>query len=205
MRTISCRCEAEIQIDLPDSIDLDADGTSRAAMADGSFLATVCPRCGATVRPELELAVRMPSAGLNAVVVPELERLSVYRGKVDAPKGAELLIGFPELFERVRMLRDGLDPAAVEIVKYVLLGKAEESEPESDISVRYHGLEGGKLSFHVLGLKNGQTGVVALPRDSYDRIKKDLPTASKRPPFNEVFKGPYRSIAKLGFLEAAGD
>jgi len=34
-------------------------------------------------------------------------------------------------------------------------------------------------------------------------VKKDLGAAMKRPPFDTVFSGPYRSIKKLGFLEAA--
>lgn len=203
MRTITCRCDAEIELDLPEAINLDGDPASRAAMAAGTFLNTVCPGCGASLHPELELRVTMPSAGLDALVVPEPERLSVYRGKKTAGGNGEVIIGFAELFERMRLLRDGLDPAANEIVKYVLLGKAEESEPDSDIAVRYHGREDSRLVFHVIGLASGQVGVVRLPAESYERVLKDLPKAMKRAPFDLVFSGPYRSINKLGFLEAA--
>lgn len=201
MKTITCHCDTRIDIDLPDELDLDADAKSLRAMADGSFLTTVCKNCGASLRPELQLRVRMASKDLDAFVVPELERLTVYRGKTDAPRGVEILIGYAELFERVRILRDGLDPMAVEVVRYVLQGKAEEAMPDGEPEVRYHGLEGGKLGFHVLGSPDGKTGVVALPRPAYDQVLADLSTTAKKAPFSEVFKGPYRSIKKLAFSE----
>jgi len=201
VKTIICHCDTAIQLDVPDELDLDTDAASFSAMADGSFLSTVCKNCGATLRPELALRVKMASKGLDAFVVPELERLGVYRGKTDAPRGVEILVGYAELFERVRILRDGLNPMALEVVRYVLLGKAEESMPDGEPSVRYHGLEGGKLGFHVLGSADGNTGVVALPRPAYDQVLADLSSTAKKAPFSEVFKGQYRSIKKLAFSE----
>jgi hypothetical protein len=138
------------------------------------------------------------SRGLDALVVPELDRLTVYRGKMDAPKGVEILIGYAELFERARILRDELEAKTVEIIKYYLLSRAEEQEPEADIIVLYHGLVNGKLEFHILGMKSGETGIIQLPREHAGASASDM--AKQDPRFKELFAGPYRSVRKLGFM-----
>ena len=205
MTSVTCRCDTVIEVDVPELADLDSDAKILSALLDGSFLSSTCPRCGAPVRPEIGLRVRWPSKGLDVQVVPELERLSIYRGKADLSAGQEVLIGYPELFERVRMLRDSLDAGAVEVLKYYLGEKAMESEQDGDASVLYNGLESDKLVFHVLGLKSGQTGVVRLPVESYRKALAGLKATSASLPFSQAFKGPYKSIKKLGFLAEDGD
>ncbi len=200
-----CRCDNAIEFDLPDHFDLDHDEQSKAALLDGSFLSVACPQCGAPVRPEIAVRVDWASKGLKAQVLPELERLSAYRGKADAPKGVELLIGYPELFERIRMLRDGLDPLAVELLKYFVYEKAQDSEPDADISVHYNGLLDESLAFHILGLKSDEAAVLKLPKDSYKRALGGLKESLGKEPFKELFQGSYRSINKLAFLQSQED
>jgi hypothetical protein len=199
VKTITCHCSADVAIDVPDLLDIDADASLFGKLQDGSFLAVDCPHCGSTLRPELTVRFKSESRKLDAIVLPELERLSVYRGKADVPKGVEILVGYAELFERARILRDGLEPKTVEIIKYYLLGKAEEQEPEADILVRFHGLVDGKLEFHILGMKSGETGIIRLPRASADKSAAD--SARQDPRFKALFAGQYRSIRKLEFLE----
>jgi hypothetical protein len=205
MKKVTCRCDAVVEIDVPDIIDLDADPSGLARLADGDSPSAVCPRCGALVRAELPLRVKSATRGLDAVVLSDMERLSAYRGKADPSGSGEILLGYQELFERARILRDGFDPKAVEALKYVLQGKAEESEPEADVSVFYNGLKDGSLEFHILGLKSGQAGVVKLPRTSYDRIASDIGSAVSKEPYKTIFSGRYKSIKKLGFLSSASD
>jgi len=205
MKKITCRCDAVVEIDAPDSIDLDADPAALSRLAAGGSPSAVCPRCGAVVRAELPVRVSSALHGVDLVVLPEMERLSVYRGKADSGGTAEIVLGYQELFERARVLRDGLDPRAVEALKYALQGKAEESEPEADITVFYNGMHEGTLEFHILGLKSGQAGVVRLPRVSYDKVTADLPSSSAREPYKTIFSGRYRSIKKLGFLSSTSD
>ena len=173
MKQVRCRCDAMVDIDVPEVIDLDADPSSLSRLADGDSLSAVCPRCGALVRAELPLHLSSASRGLDATVLPELDRLSVYRGKVDAPGSTEILLGY--------------------------------QEPEADTSVLYNGTRSGFLEFHVLGLKSGQTGVVKLPRSSYDKMEADLKTGARKEPFKTVFSGRYRSIKKLGFMDSTAD
>ena len=198
MKKITCRCDAVIEIDAPDSIDLDADAAMVSRLATGDSPSAVCPRCGAIVRAELPLRVTAKSCGLDLVILPEMERLSAYRGKADPAGTSEILLGYQELFERTRMVRDELDARAVELLKYALQGKAEEAEPDAEITVFYNGLKDGSL-------KSGQAGVVKLPRASYDKVVANLPGSIAREPYKTIFSGRYRSIKKLGFLSSTSD
>ncbi|MBN2874364.1 MAG: hypothetical protein JXM71_04655 [Spirochaetales bacterium] len=200
MQKVMCRCETVVEIDVPLAVDIDETPETLSALADGDSPSAICPRCGATVRAELPLRVIGKKHGVDLVILPDMERLSAYRGKIDAPGNSEVLVGYQELFERARILRDDLDPRSVEALKYALQGKAEESEPEADITVLYNGTSGGSLEFHVLGLKSGQTGVVRLPDSMYGKMLATLQNSMQREPYKTLFSGRYRSIRKLGFL-----
>lgn len=204
MKEVQCRCEAMVEVDVPEFIDIDAQGVL-SKLAIGESPSATCPRCGALVRAELPLSVRSASRRIDLIVMPETERLSVYRGKVSEPGSQEILLGYQELFERARMVRDGLDPRAVEGLKYFLQTKAEESEPEADIAVLYNGLADGSLEFHITGLKSGQTGVVRLPHSAYQKIVPDTTTNSPKEPYKTMLSGRYRSIKKLGFIASTED
>lgn len=204
MKEVQCRCEAMVEVDVPEFIDIDANGTL-SKLAVGESPSAICPRCGALVRAELPLSVRSSSKNIDLIVMPEIDRLSVYRGKVSEPGTQEILLGYQELFERARMLRDGLDPRAVEGLKYFLQTKAEESEPEADITVLYNGLADGSLEFHITGLKSGQTGVVRLPHSAYQKIVPDTTAKSPKEPYRSILAGRYRSIKKLGFIASTED
>lgn len=198
---VRCRCDNELDFDARDSLDLDREPEALASLLDGSYLSTACPRCGAVIRPEFAVRVRWASKGLDAQVLPELDRLAVYRGKGDAPAGVEILVGYPELFERARLLSDGLEPKAVEVLKYFLYEKASDDAPDADLEIRYAGLSGEALEFHVLGLKEGQTAVAKLPKAAYDKAVRGFKDSASKPPLHSVFTGPYRSIKKLSYLE----
>lgn len=204
MKEVQCRCEAMVEVDVPDYIDLD-DRTVVARLAAGDSPSATCPRCGALVRAELPLAARSATRRIDLTVMPDIERLSVYRGKITEPGSSEILLGYQELFERARMLRDDLDPRAVEGLKYFLQTKAEETEPEADITVLYNGLNDGSLEFHITGLKSGQTGVVRLPHSAYAKILPDTSAAAPKEPYKSILAGRYRSIRKLGFMASTED
>lgn len=200
MKQVICRCETAVEIDAPDTLDLDADSSLLPALAAGEALSAKCPRCGATVRAELPVRVESSSRGVDLVVLPELQRLAVYRGKEDAPGSSEILLGYQELFERARMLKAGLDPKAVESIKYLLYSKADEASASSDVAVLFNGTEGETLVFHVMGLKEDRAGVVRIPMDAYDKARANLSKTSVQEPYKTLFSGRYRSCRKLGFV-----
>jgi hypothetical protein len=199
MKTFTCRCETVVDIDISDNIDLDSDQSLLEALAEGNFLSIRCPNCASTIRPEMPVRVRSAVYGLDVLVLTELDRLSVYRGKAAVPSACEVLIGYPELFERVRMIKDGFDAQGIEVMKYYIQDKAEEQDPEADITVWYHGLSAGNLEFRIIGLKSGETGVIKLPRGSYDRALEEARSGGGK--FKAMLSGPYRSLRKLGFLD----
>lgn len=205
MKQITCRCEAVVELDAPEIIDLDTDPALTARLATGDFASALCPRCGAVVRAELPLRIVSKTAGMELIVLPELERLAAYRGKADVGGSAEILLGYQELFERARMLRDGLAPQVMESLKYALQCKAEESEPEADVTVLFNGFNDGAIEFHILGLKSGQAGVVRMSRTSYDKMAAELPSIAGKEPYRSIYTGRYRSIKKLGFLSSSSD
>ncbi len=205
MRKVICRCENPFDADLPDAIDLDASPGGResviAEILEGSFFQVACPSCGALLKPELRVRLQSKSADIDLTVLPELERLSFYRGALELPSGSQVLIGYAELVERARIMADGLDPAAIEILKYWLAAKADESSPEADIAVSYAGMAGGKLRFHLAGLKEGEIAVVPIGRELYEKTLADKARSLRNPPFDRFLSGAYRSIRMLEMPE----
>lgn len=200
MRKVTCMCETSFEADLPEEIDLDAEPGRIDEILSGTFFQVSCPNCGTVLKPELPVRLLSRKRGMDLQVLPELERLSFHLGEVTVPKGAELLIGYAELFERARMLTDGLEPGAMEIIKYYLLLKAEEGAPESaELSVAYAGLQEGtgRLLFHIGGMKEGEIAVLPIGRDYYERILKEASATMKKEPFDAMFAGPYKSIKVL--------
>jgi len=198
MKQVQCRCEAMVDIDVPDALELEAAALAR--LAEGEAPAATCPRCGTVVRAELPLRVR--SAGLDVIVLPETERLAAYRGKVPVQAGTELLLGYQELFERARCLRDGLTPLALEALKHAIETKAAESGGTDEIVALYNGLEGDALAFHVLGLKPGEAGVVRVPKGAYESVARDAVRLAAKEPYASLKAGSYHGSRKLGFLDA---
>ena len=206
MRTVTCNCETSFEADLPDQIDLDHEPGRLDQILAGSFFQITCPNCGNTLKPELRVRLISAKAGIDLLVLPEMERLSFFLGEMEVPKGTELLIGYAELFERARIVVDGLDATAIEIVKYWLRLKAEENAPEAqEITVAYAGFQAAeaaktgprKLVFHISGIKEGEVAVLPVGEDYYGRILADKAKTLRAEPFVTMFKGPYRSIRML--------
>lgn len=197
MRKVTCMCETSFDADLPEEFDLDATPEVIGQILAGDFLAVSCPSCGARLKPELRVRLVSKKSGMDLVALPELERISLYRGAAQLPKGSEALVGYPELFERARMIEDELDPEAVEIIKYWLSQKAEEQAPDADIKVAYAGKKGDKLTFHLTGLREGEVAVLPVDQATYAKTIAEKARSSREPPFSRIFKGPYRSIRIL--------
>jgi len=197
VRKVTCMCETTFDADIPEEIDLDSSPGVLGEILAGDFLAVSCPSCGARLKPELRVRLTSKKRGMDIVALPELERISLYRGAVDLPKGAEALVGYPELFERARILEDGLDPGAIEIIKYWLVQKAEEQAPEADIRAAFAGKKGDRLSFQLSGLREGELAVLPVDQGTYDKTIAEKARSSREAPLARVLKGPYRSIRIL--------
>jgi hypothetical protein len=197
MRQVTCMCETVFDADLPEEVDIDSTPGTIDEILRGEFMAATCPSCGARLKPELRVRLVSQKGKLDIVMLPEQERTALYLGKAGIPRGAEAVVGYAELFERAKMLSEGLDPETIEILKYFLIQKAEEQAPEAEISVSYAGKKDGKLSFHLTGLKEGQVAVLPVDPSTYAKTLADKPGSLLEAPFDRLFKGPYRSIRML--------
>ncbi len=197
MRNVTCPCEAVFEADLPETVDLDARPRTVEEILEGTFLTARCPECGTVVKPDLPVRVFSGSRNLDIQVVPEMERYAFYRGAVPLPSGAEAVIGYRELVERMRAVRDGVSPRALELLKYLLLARAQQDAPDAEIVIEYAGREDGTFLFDVWGLKEDAAGVVKVPASLYDKALEDLSRKSAEDPFSRIFAGTYRSVRVL--------
>jgi hypothetical protein len=203
-RKIPCFCENTFVADVPEEINLDADPHYIEDIVAGNFLNFTCSSCGKRLKPEFPLTVRWQSKNAVLEVLPELDRGEFYRRakneKADKKTGeksaekSETVIGYPELSERVAVLRDGFLPDAVEAIKHYLFIKADESYPESDISIWYQGKDDAALVFHLHGVKKDEVAVMKAPLAIYEKTLADFERNPKAEPFSLLrFKG-YCSI-----------
>jgi hypothetical protein len=181
-QNITCPCGRGFSVEVPEEIDLDQSPEFIDKITDGSFMNFPCPGCGKNHKPEFPVTLVWLSRDWRFEVLPELDRGEFYRRKKDTP-GLETIIGYPEMADRIAVIRDGLSPAAIESLKYYLLLKAEESCPEGEISVWYQGKSPDSVEMHLHGLRPGEIAVSKVPMGVYEKTLEDY----KQRPKSEVF------------------
>lgn len=182
---ITCPCGSAWTVDIDDEINLDKNPELLNQIMDGSFLKFICSGCGKKHKPEFPLIVQWASKKIRIEVLPELERGEFIRRKKDIPH-TETIIGYPELADRLAVIRDNLEPAAIEAIKYFLLVRAEESFPDLRISVWYHGITDGdpkSIEFHIHGIKADEVAVSRIPWNLYQKYLDQY----KKKPRGELF------------------
>ncbi|MDR2435399.1 MAG: CpXC domain-containing protein [Treponema sp.] len=181
-QNITCPCGRGFSVVAEEAIDLDASPEYIGKITDGSFMSFTCPGCGKTHKPEFPVRLLWPSQKITLEVLPELDRGEFYRRKTVEP-GVETVIGYPELADRIAVIRDGLEPAAIETLKYYLLLKAEENYPEQEIRIWYQGKNAGGVEFHLHGIKAGEVAITRVPISVYEKTLADF----RERPGAEVF------------------
>jgi len=197
---IPCFCDNVFEVDIPQEIDLDKNSEYLSEIQDGTFLNFTCPGCSKKHKPEFPISVIWPSKQLNFQVFPELERGDFYRKKTppDAknPAPAETIIGYPELADRLAVVRDGFEPAAVEAIKYFLHLKAEEQYPDDEIDIWYNGSTGteGSLRFHIHGRRENEVAGMNVPLSVYQKTLADYTKHPKNETFSVLRVRSYLSV-----------
>ncbi|OHE59315.1 MAG: hypothetical protein A2Y36_11290 [Treponema sp. GWA1_62_8] len=197
MKSIVCPCENVFEAELPDVVDLDADEARFRSLSEGTFMSARCPACGMIVKTEFPVRVLWTSKNLAFKVVPEAERTDFLRGSGNGVKSEEVLIGYPELAERVSVIAAGLEPVAVEALKYYLLVKAEESAPDAEASVWFFCIAGDSMEFHLFGLRPSEVAVSRIPLKVYEKTLADYRAHPESEPFRSLRVGPYLSVQNL--------
>jgi hypothetical protein len=190
-------------VEAPECIDLDAEPWYLAEILDGTFMNFTCASCGKLHKPEFPLTVRWPGKASLLEVIPEADRLFFYRQKKEKNRTGEMVIGYPELAERLAILRDGLEPMTVEALKYYLYLKGEEHSPE-EIAVWYHRHTPDTLEFYLRGVREDAIGVTQIPQAVYENILGDYKKRPKAALFRALRTGRYLSVKNLMFPGTMG-
>jgi hypothetical protein len=196
MRTIPCHCENSVEIDLPEVIDLSADPGYYDKILDGSFQSVTCPQCGSLIKPEVEVRLTDPGCQLDLFFIPETQRGDFINGRISSP-ASSVVIGYPELVERIRLVKSAIDPGAVEILKYFLKKKLVND----DVTVFFTQVEGDFLLFQVLGLKENEVAATRLPVKVYQDTLASLDKKKDDELFKTILNPPYVSVNKVSILE----
>jgi hypothetical protein len=201
-RHIACFCETSFDADLPTSADMTGDPEIEQLILDGSFMAVTCPGCGRRLTPEYPFRLTGVSGFGELFLVPEADRGAYDRGTLDYDTGApgRIVVGFPELGEKVLIARLGLDDRVIEIMKYYLLtgsASAGTAEQEKEVTIVYRGKDAGRHVFNIIGMKDGEIGIARLAEELYGRISSDVETRVTEDPFRDFCAPPWVSLRRV--------
>jgi hypothetical protein len=202
-RRIACFCEATFEAQIPESGDLQAEPEIADLVASGDFMAVGCPACGKRLTPEYPFRLTGVKGIGEILLIPEAQKTAFLQNRIDYPIGSpdRVVVGFPELAEKLLISARGLDDRVIEVMKYYLLtGEAAKAAPAGELSLSYKGEQDGRHVFHVTGMKEGEVAVLRLPREIYDRIAADISRRVREEPFRDFCDPPWVSLRK-----AAGD
>ena len=181
-QNIKCLCGTNFQVEYEDEIDLDKTPDVLDKILNGSFMSYSCLYCNKKHKPEFRITILWKSKKTKMEVIPELDRGEFYRNKKDNIP-YETIISFPEMSDRLAVIKDDLEPAVIEALKSFLLSKAAENYPDKDINAWYHCKGEDGIEFHLDGIRAAEVAVMRIPMETYDRTLDDF----KKRPKNEMF------------------
>jgi len=201
-RHIACFCETTFDAEIPERADMTEDPELEQLILDGSFMAVTCPACGKQLTPEYPFRLSGLKPWGDIVMVPEADRAAYLRGALDYVSGSpgRVVVGFPELSEKVLMAGLGRDDRVIEIMKYYLLTGSERAgteEPAAEVRIIYRGLEAGRHVFAIMGLREGEVGVARLADELYARISADVERRVQEDPFQDFCTPPWVSLRRM--------
>jgi hypothetical protein len=200
-KNIKCFCGTNFQFDYEEEIDLDKQGDYLESILKGTFMSTDCPSCKKKHKPEFKIFINWKSKKYRMEVVPELERGEFYRNKKENTP-YETIIGFPEMADRLAVIKDDLEPVVIETLKYFILVKAAENYPDKDINAWYYckTSEGDKTSgieFHLDGIRTGEVAVMRIPYETYEKTLDDFRKKPKSDTFSSLRLRSYLSVQNI--------
>ena len=195
-RKIPCFCDNSFEVEVPEEIDLDKNEEYLTEIQNGKFLNFKCSSCGKTHKPEFPIIILWQSKNIRFEILPELDRGEFYRRKKteNGQYTTETIIGYPEMADRLAIIRDGFDPVPVESIKYFLQLKAEEQYPDDEPDIWYFGTNNENLIFHIHGIKDNEVAVMKIPISLYQKTYDDYKANPKKEIFSILRVGTYLSV-----------
>ena len=142
----------------------------------------------------------MKSRGMDLFLIPESNRVEFYRKDLtyEIPANCRVVVGYPELVEKVTIFRSGLDDRAIEILKYTLYSKIiDQVESRADIRILFSEKKQDHLEFYIDGLKDNEIGFSKVPVSAYTRTTEHLEISLKKEPFSRILELPYISMNRI--------
>jgi hypothetical protein len=195
-KNLNCLCGGSFSIDVEEKIDLDEEPEYLEKILNGTFLSFVCPHCGKKHKPEYKIVFLWKSKNLKLEVLPELDRGEFYRRKKEE-SNLETVIGFPEMADRLAVIKDDLEPVVIETLKSYLLAKAEENFPDKEINAWYHCKSPSGIEFHLDGIRPGEVAVMRVPLEVYEKTREDYRKRPKSENFTQLRVRSYLSIQNM--------
>jgi hypothetical protein len=195
-KNITCLCGSSFSIETEEEFDLDQEPQTLEKIFYGTFMSYDCPYCGKKHKPEYRIMLSWKSKNLKMEVIPELDRGEFYRNK-KAVTQAETVIGFPEMADRLAVIKDSLEPIVIETLKSYLLAKAEENYPDNDINVWYHAKGPSGIEFHLDGIRADEVAVMRIPQEMYDKTYDDYKKHPKKDIFTSLRVRSYLSVQNI--------
>lgn len=191
--TFTCFCDFPITMEVPDEIDLRENPETGKAIRDGTFLSTTCENCGKLLKPEFPLRITDKSRGIDIFLIPEDKRSAFLTGREKFPPADRIVIGIPELLEKITIYENELDDRALELIKFYLLQKAGKDS----IELYFHKKKENSLILHIHGLKPKEIGVTKIPMSVYEKAKISVNTKKYDNAVEESLSPPYISVKPL--------
>lgn len=201
-RRIACFCEKVFEADLPAVVDLAGRPQAADEVLRGEFMAVSCPSCGKRLTPEFPCRFTGVAAGsqgtLALALVPEADRVAYVAGRMDGEvRGADrVVIGVPELVEKLAIFRAGLDDRVVEMLKFLWIARSGAASGR-EIVMTFQRADAGRLVFHAAGLREGEVAVARLERSLHDRMVAELPARLAEEPWKHFCSPPYVSVRRV--------
>ena len=195
--SITCQCEHQFNVDIPELVNLDTNPKAIDELCNGTFLTIVCPSCDTPLKPEFPLTIEWPSHSMQLQILPEFDRGAFYLHQIKKTSSGEIVIGYPEAADRIMVVKEGLNPIIIEALKYYLLLKADETNPEAEASAWFSGKQGDFLEFHVHGLRNDEVAVSRIPFSVYTKTLTEYQKDPEIEPFKSLHFEGYVSVQNL--------
>ncbi|MCL2184897.1 MAG: CpXC domain-containing protein [Treponema sp.] len=205
-KNINCPCGNNISFEFTEEIDLDNHPLTLDSIFDGTFLSFNCPVCKKLHKPEYKVTLFWKSKNYNFIVIPELERGDFYLNKKNNPNSKnksedvlsfETLIGYPEMADRLTVIKDGLEPIVIETLKSYLLAKAMENYPKHNINAWYYCSSSDGIEFHLDGIMQNQVAVMKIPMDVYKNTLNVFKKQPKKAIFVSLRVSNYLSVQNI--------
>lgn len=193
IHTFPCICEHLMEIEVPEVVDIERDPKVLEQLRKGNFLSVICENCGKTLKPEFPFRATHPSKGIDFYLLPERERNNYLSGSTTFPKADRIVIGFPELLEKLEIFLNDLEDRPVELIKLYLLQKAGKE----NVKLFFHEMEDDRLVFHVHGLRPNEIGVSKVPLSVYEKAKNTILSGDIEKEIKEMITPPYVSVTLL--------